>query len=78
MESELWPNLIMSAAAKGVSGFFVNLEHDQVSVHDRAHFLSSSMWTDFSLIFHTAIAGLFVWVIYSVRVMLQTVATDLL
>lgn len=57
MESELWPNLIMSAAANGVSGFLVNLEHDQISVHDLDHFLISSIWTDFSLIFCTAGAG---------------------
>jgi 3-deoxy-D-manno-octulosonic-acid transferase len=43
LESELWPNLIMSAAAKGVSGFLIILEHDQITVHDHAYFLVPSV-----------------------------------
>ena len=38
MESELWPNLIMSAAEKGVRIFLVNLKYDEISVHHHAHF----------------------------------------
>ena len=42
LESELWPNLIMSAAAKGVSGFLIILEHE-ITVHDNAYFLVPSV-----------------------------------
>lgn len=38
LESELWPNLIMSAAAKGVSGFLIIMEHNQITVHDHTYF----------------------------------------
>jgi hypothetical protein len=33
----------MSAAAKGVSGFLIILEHDQITVHDHAYFLVPSV-----------------------------------
>jgi 3-deoxy-D-manno-octulosonic-acid transferase len=69
MESELWPNLIMSATAKGVSIFLVNLKHDEISVHHHAHFLISRIWTLF-FDFPYRKSGPFVWAIQSVSIML--------
>jgi 3-deoxy-D-manno-octulosonic-acid transferase len=43
MESELWPNLIMSAAEKGVSSSFMILVHHQLPPNDHSYILISSV-----------------------------------